>query len=440
MRILKVSKLVIVVTSLLCFSGCMSKQTHFEFNAVKEMFNDVDSLCKLDDGKLWGVNLYGPILLVSSNDRSVIANMPDNEGFLREKDGLYFGQLPDAINIANTATTWGGVEWAMINWASLQNKVSYKNSNLIIHESWHREQEEIGVKSVMSTNVHLDEEFGIILMKLELVALKNTLEFKKGFNSDLNNALFIRKYRQLSFPENNEDDFERHEGMAEYTGLKLCGIDTSKVYGELVKYVNSALAKDGYRNSFAYFTGPAYGFIFDRLYPNWLQQIKEGRSITEIALQHNDVDFQEDDSVKLQAKLLSIVENYNAASMVNDVKEKSKKNKELAEYYEQKLFGNNQLIIQNQNTSFTFNPNEKLILVRDGVVYKTFRLTDDWGTLEVSEGIYRANNGSVYVTSAPKQLFSEHDKPIEWDGYKLILNKGYSIVEVEEGKFSINKR
>lgn len=440
MRILKVSKLVIVVAALLCFAGCSIKQTQFEPNAVSEIFIDVDSLCSLDDGKLWGVNLYGPILLVSPNNRRVIANMPDNEGLLQKKDGLYIGQLPDAINIANTDFTWGGVKWAMISWDALQNKVPYINSKLIIHESWHRIQEKLGIEPVMSSNAHLDEELGVILIRLELVALKNALKSTDSSSLHLKNALFIRKYRQMVFKENNEDEFERHEGMPEYTGFKLCGIDTSMVYGGLVKHINSALANDGYSNSFAYYTGPAYGFIFDRLYPNWLEQIKEGKSLTNIALQHNDVNVQEGDTVNQHSKLLSIISCYSADSLVNSVKENAKRFKELAEYYEQKLFGSNQLIIPNQNIKFSFNPQEKLISVRNGVVYKTFRLSADWGTLEVADGIYRANDWSGFVTSAPNQMFSKGDKPIEWDEYKLALNKGYSIVKIEEGTCGIAKK
>ena len=430
----RIKNQIILSWVVLLFIGCGARDASVEIKTATKLFENVDSLCMIDNGKLWGVNLYGPILIVNPGNRSVIANVSDKEGILKMEHGVFIGQLPNEINIANTAVIWGGVKWAMVSWDALHQNQKYINSKLLIHESWHRVQEEIGIDAVMSKNLHLDEEFGVILMKLELIALKNALSFNAGFKEDLKNALIIRKYRQKSFPANNENDFERHEGMAEYTGFKLCGIDSTQLFNTLVKYVDSAIEKEGFSNSFAYFTGPAYGFMLDKIYPGWLELLKQGKSLTEIASQKIEVDFAEMDSMNFVSNFNSIVNYYNADSIVNSVKENAKKNRKLAEYYEKKIFGENQLIIPNQNIKFSFNPQEKLISIRNGVVYKTLNISAHWGTIEVSDGIYRANDWSVFVVSAPNE-----SRILEWDGYKLNLKENYSVVKISEGKFGISK-
>jgi len=440
MKVIRFVLFEILISVLLVFAGCNHRQVPLELSKAQELFTSVDSLCREDNGKLWGKSLYGPIMLVNPQNRKIVANLPDREGKLTMVNGVFTGQLPEEMNIANTATSWGGVNWAMVSWDALQNEQKNANQRLLIHESWHREQETLGVEAVMSKNLHLDEEQGVILMKLELVALKNALHFDGNFSTDIKNALFIRKYRQFCFPENNEDMFERHEGMAEYTGLKLCGTDSLMIADELISNIDVAIKKEGYSNSFAYFTGPAYGFIFDKVFPNWLTQVKGGKSLTEIAEKVFNVEFQEVDSLLLLEQFNSIVKYYNAEKLIISVKEAAERNRQLAKHYEQKMFGRYQLVIPNQNVQFSFNPQEKLIPIRNGVVYKTLRISAEWGTLEASDGVYRANDWSLFLVSAPDKFNSSNGNEYEWDGYKLTLHQNYTIVELEQGKFGISKR
>src|SRR5262249_34861224 len=88
------------------------------------------------------------------------------------------------------------------------------------------------------------------------------------------NAIAFRSYRQSLFPtaKHEEDRMELHEGMAEYTGVRLRGTTIAQTE----KYMADRLADAGtnrktYPMSFAYETGPAYGLLLDLVGAGWRQ-------------------------------------------------------------------------------------------------------------------------------------------------------------------------
>ncbi len=425
-----------VVISILV-SSCAPKSTLVNLDKASNFFKDIDSLCKLDNGKLWGVNLYGPILIVDNETRAVIANMPDNENQLKRNHGVYVGELPQEISIANTTVEWLGHNWAMVNMNAISSVSEYARYRLLIHESWHREQRKFGVEFITSSNQHLDESQGEVLLKLELIALRNALVNSTTISQDLTNALLFRLHRQSLYPNNNEDAFERLEGLAEYTGFKLAANDSCLKTNELIKHIDTGIEKIGFSNSFAYFTGPAYGFIFDRYFPNWTEQVKQGLSLTQIGCKLVNITPSYIDTVKIEF----IVKQYKADSLINAVKSRAEKEKQLVENLENKFFKNSRLVIPNNNVNFTFNPQEKLVSMGEGVVYPTFSLTAKWGNLKVSEGIYRENNWRFFIVPLPDSIISGvGENKYIWDGYELMLKSGYFIQEIEDRKFQIAKK
>ena len=112
-----------------------------DLSLAKKYFNEAKTLSDKDNGKLWGVKLYGPILIVDPDSRFIVANEMDNEGKLEKEDELYIGYLSETDMIANTATQWGGKYWMMVMINALsENKLA--RTNLIMHELYHRIQDE----------------------------------------------------------------------------------------------------------------------------------------------------------------------------------------------------------------------------------------------------------------------------------------------------------
>lgn len=401
-------------------------------------FNQLDSICTADNGQLWGINLYGPTMFVVAENKQIYANMQANNNSLSSDNKIFTGKLPENINLANTSFKWEGEMWTMVLWNAIPENDQYERNKLLIHESWHRIQNQLGIPAVLSQNTHLDQLKGSTLLKLELTVLKQALLASKDSNikASLNDALTIRKYRQLLFPSNNENQFERHEGMAEYTGYKLCGLSNDIVRMILAKKTDSWIDKDGLTNSFAYITGPAYGFLFDKLNIEWLPLIKTGKSVPEIGISITNTQIENDTTI-LGIKVKNIINRYNAEQLVKNETDKFKLQKQLIAKYKETILNGNQLIIPNNNINFSYNPQEPLIPIDSiGVVYKTMRLVANWGILEVRNGILRTNNWKAFIINAPKDTSSNK---IEEVNYTLTLNENWKLIKVKEGIFTIKE-
>jgi len=428
----------LVLLLIMSLTRCTNIQEPTNLKTAKSYFSELDSLCSVDNGKLWGINLYGATMLVDPQSRLIVANQSDNNKCLKEKDGVYIGKLPLNYNISNTSFDWNGKKWTMVMWNALSSTDKYSRDQLLIHESWHRIQNEIGIKPLMSENTHLDGLQGAILLKLELSSLMKALQTEEILQKKkcLSNALTIRKYRQLLFPNNTENDFERHEGMAEYTGYKLCGLSDSIITKVVSKKLELSMDKDGLANSFAYLTGPAYGILFNNFQNNWIREILQGKRLPEIGLEIEGINIPSD-SAKLKSTISMIISEYHAETLVKSETEKFKQQNKLIAYYKQKLINGNQLIIRNNNLNFSYNPQEKLIPIDSlGVVYKTMRITGEWGFIEVNNGILRTNDWKAFVVSAPT---SANAGTIEESDYRLVLNNRWCVYKVKDGKYTLKK-
>jgi len=125
---------------------------------------------------------------------------------------------------------------------------------------------------------------------------------------------------------------------------------------------------------------------------------------------------------------------YDYENLVKSETAKFDAQKELIESYTGKFLLGSKLIIRNNNLNFSFNPQEKLTSIENGVVYLTMRLVGDWGILEVTNGIYRSNDWQIFIVSAPGLITPGL---IKEDDYELTLNDGWGVVEIGEGKYTL---
>ena len=68
---------------LLFLISCKEKtpDTYFTPEKASQYFKSIEDICNRDNGKLWGKNLFGPMMFVDRTSRRIVANTPDNEGF-----------------------------------------------------------------------------------------------------------------------------------------------------------------------------------------------------------------------------------------------------------------------------------------------------------------------------------------------------------------------
>lgn len=58
------------------------------------VFQNIKTICDNDNGKLWGINLYAPILCINKS-RNIWSNQKDPQGLLNEHDGYFTGTYPE---------------------------------------------------------------------------------------------------------------------------------------------------------------------------------------------------------------------------------------------------------------------------------------------------------------------------------------------------------
>src|SRR5206468_6567383 len=65
-----------------------------------------------------------------------------------------------------------------------------------------------------------------------------------------------------------------NEGLAEYTGYRLCGLPDWAVRDRVVLRLAEQEQQSTYVRNFAYASGPAYGLLLDDARPDWRRALK----------------------------------------------------------------------------------------------------------------------------------------------------------------------
>ncbi|MDX1429379.1 MAG: hypothetical protein R3282_03780, partial [Rhodothermales bacterium] len=243
-------------------------QTPLTSSTARMVFDEAKAISDADAGELWGVALYGPIVLVEADSRKAVANQPVL-GFGNE-DGVFVGVLPEEIGIANTAFDWHGTRWTMLMWPLADDAIMRRR--LIAHELWHRVQADIGFPSSGAANLHLGTRDGRVWLRLEWRALAAALaQSGDARTAAVRDALAFREKRlsQFTGARMDERSMLMHEGLAEYTGLVLAIKATEGRFEQAVSDLQNASASSTFVRSFAYATGPAYGLLLDAYKPGW---------------------------------------------------------------------------------------------------------------------------------------------------------------------------
>ncbi len=436
-NISKIIILIIAISVLSCHTTTnktveITKSDLEYYNSV--FYNLKEHLTK-EDGKLWNHRLYGSIILVNRDNRTIIANEKDSKGILTKNGEVYTGVLPNEINIANTAFNWNGKRWTMV---MLPMPKDYNERlNLLTHELFHRIQPEIGFANLhQKLCAHLNNIDGRIYLKLELEALKMALSADKGDskNEHIKNALFFRAYRYGLFAnaKQNENLLELNEGLAEYTGTILSNRDNNDLKAHYVKAINNLYENPTFVSSFAYRTIPVYGYFMRQKDEAWNLNISDTTNLTDYISGFFDVSI----PVHLKDSVLQIRERYNYTQIIDFETEREQKQKEIIAKLDNKFQESPVLVIPFQDMNFSYNPSNLIPYRELGTVYPNLRITDNWGILTVKNDALLDKNWRKVIVSEPTNTAA---KIIEGDGWKLELNSNWELVQVK-GNYTLKKR
>lgn len=389
-----------------------------------QYFQEARSICDKDGGKLWGVSLYGPMLLVDPATRMAVANQGDGQSRLSKKGDVFVGKLPEEIGIANTAITWAGVKWTMVIWPLPSSQPA--RARLMAHELYHRIQDDIGLPASNPSNNHLDTLEGRLWLQLEWRALKRALQ-QTGAESRLavEDALIFRARRHQLFPQSvqSELSLEMNEGLAEYTGVKLRGTARSDSFEFIVKKIESSESLPTFVRSFAYTSGPAYGFLLDDSDSAWRKSLKPGDDLSARLAKAL--------SLKLPAKLEQEAERrlikYDGDALrAAEAERESSRRKRVAAYRERFVDKPVLIIPFTNNTQYTYDPNNLEAFDESSTFYPNMTASDAWGILNVTGGALMTREAGQIkriTLSAPASAA----RPLRGDGWTIELNEGWKI-------------
>jgi hypothetical protein len=387
------------------------------FDAIREATRPYNSL--------WDKDLYGGLLLVNPNTREVFANEPDKNGALTKDGEIYKGILPYEINIANTAIEWNGNKWAMVILPLPEDKIH--RISLLAHELFHVIQPELDFVIPGTDNGHLDTKNGRIYLRLELEALKSSVlaQTKKDKIEHLTNALIFRKYRNQLFPETAlaENSLELNEGLAEYTGQTVSGLNRHENAKEhFTKNINQFVKFPTFVRSFAYQTIPVYGYLLSDIKKEWNKEITNQTNLAEYFIKSFQIKLPND----LKLAISTIESKYNAEIILSEETEREEKNNKLIAEYRTKFVIHAHFDILLEQTSISFNPTNLISLDSLGTVYPTMRITDKWGILTVENGALLSPKWKKVTLSEPAEITEQR---ITGDGWTLELKQGYILLK-----------
>lgn len=399
---------------------------NLDLDLAQQYFDEAAAIFARDGGQLWGVSLDGPLIFVDYETRQVVANRPDAEGQLAPQGGIWVGEIPPEVMIANTAAAWAGVNWMMLLWQLLPDDPQ-RRAEFIAHEAFHRIQADLGlvIPQLAKVNEHLDTLDGRYWLQLEWRTLESALLAEDAVRATaLADALLFRAMRREVFPQAADEEraMEMHEGLAGYTGFRLSGMTAAQTAERL----HQAPARfTSFMDSFAYASGPAYGYLLDTIQPTWRAGLTPAHDLGEMLQAALSLTLSHNLPEAAAARALLYA---GEALWQSEVARDQERQAQIAAYRARLLDGP-VLILPLSEVQCAFDPSTTMPISESGTVYPFVQIIDAWGMLDVKEGgLWMANDWSTARIVAPED---HTGRPLTGDGWTLHLAEGWEIAPAE---------
>lgn len=418
-------------------AGCKEKVVSHWFTAEKAIayFSKIEEACNRDAGKLWGRNLFGPLMFIDRTSRKITANLPDNEGLLKLKDGVYTGIYPAESIINTSSITYGGTIFGMAPLPAEED--DYRITSRGIHALFHSFQKEIGINPENFNILIMDEKEARLWMKLEWKALKKAI-MSEGEEQTLaiRDALIFRGSNRESYQRYAllENKFETYEGLATFTYILVGSNNYKEFKTRLLEYLDRIYGYQSYARS--------YGAIHGALYACLLY--KQGFDFKSISPDTTDLgrlvkkQYQIELPEKCRDVAGSIALHYNINEIYREedqrlLEMKERLNDRVSIFTEKPV-----VLLELESPSFDFEPEDVSYLDTLGTLYHGLRVSDNWGKLTVTEGDGLVSNNYKFIRITGKGLKQDRNHA-SGEGWHIILNDGWEVARSEQS-FFIRKR
>ncbi len=427
----------ILFLPLFALFSCNSKKDPTWFSAQKadEYFKAVENTCNEDDGKLWGENIYGPVLYVDVKTRALYANVADSEGLLKARDGIYTGILPKERWISNTAIEYGGTLFAMVPVLKEENMSEMKDRTL--HSLFHCFQQRYGLNPLAFNTRHLNDKNARLYLKLEWKALADAIKLT-GDKRDqaIRDALIFRGARRELFPASivDENKFENYEGLTTFTYMKMSTESDEELSLKILGYLNRIYDNVSYAFGYGFIHGALYAYLLD------------SKNFDFTIIKEPDFDLGKATARLYEIELPdfcrdvagSLALNYDLAGIRDEEARHQEVLNEKMHRIVSTFMEKPVLILQMESPNFSFEPEDINSLDTLGTLYRKLRVSDNWGKVAVSDGgALLANDLQTLRVSASDVVIERNH--ISGEGWILILNDGWQVVS-SSGNYTIRKQ
>src|SRR5215475_5348799 len=121
---------------------------------AQRYFEEATKFCERDAGRLWGVSLCGPMVIVDQATGTRATSQPEPEG-----------PPPRLPGFADGPVSWGGLRWFSIPLYMLADKTADERQRILLHGLFHRIQDQLGFTPENGFNEHLDTVEGRVWMQ-----------------------------------------------------------------------------------------------------------------------------------------------------------------------------------------------------------------------------------------------------------------------------------
>jgi hypothetical protein len=418
---------ILIINQLATFS--MDAQS-IDIKLARQYFSEAKSLTDRDNGNLWGINLYGPLVFVNEESREGVANFPAPEQGWKEDHGLYYGKMPENMGFANTALDWNGQRWSMIIFSHLPEDQNARGC-LMIHELFHQHEQKLGMLSEYNAAKHFDQKMARVTLFLEWNALLKACQSDgKARNNAIQDALSFRANRFKMYPDakSNETGKELHEGVAEYTGMTLSGWDNKGKVNFLKEKVADRSAIKTMVWTFAYVAGPLYGYLLDQKAGAWTRKLKAGDDLGQILSKNYKIPY----LAVNEPDLAELASPYGYDSIYSSESTREAEALALQTEFRRIFTENPVLFLAKKSLSIQFDPGQITPYDTLGTVYGTLSAQDAWGKLKVTNSKALLLEGWKGIL-VPVGASWNPAMGLEGPGWKLELDKGYKIARYRDG-------
>ena len=390
-----------------------------------ELYAEAQRVCAADGGRLWGENIWGPVLLVRDSDKLAFTNEPSLLRDSRKFESLYCGTLDSDIVVAGSAVSFRGMDVAMVPMFDLTDSALVE---VFVHELFHRFQNRhYGRDEMVYDNAHVDSKTGRTLILCELMELTKAL----GCNGldrrpHIEKALDFRRWRWTLFPDKITDEcrFEFQEGLALYTQYRLCLRDSAKVAQQLGQDVGRLMTAPNLSRQYGYYMGAMYACLND-VDATWRNEVTPTMDLGERVRRIYGVGMTGTvDTLALKrtdsyAEVMRVVDTLEAARMA------------LKEMVRRKMETNNVVWLQAEDYQMGFNPACVTGLEEMGNFFSVIELKGEFGRIYSEYGCVISGRPMLIIPEGTKSMRKKTKSfAIELSGgWRLRrCDKGYDVV------------